>query len=108
MGDAAHGSVAGSANDGGLGEPFFADEVDGITNVTAQLGITTYLHCRVNSLGGKMASLSHIEVTTWKGFSREHSSAGVYNFRALAVRASSLTVLQNMWELEQKILIWGA
>ena len=25
-------------------------------NVTAQLGITTYLHCRVNNLGGKMVS----------------------------------------------------
>ena len=27
-------------------------------NVTAQLGITTYLHCRVNNLGGKMVSQS--------------------------------------------------
>ncbi len=27
-----------------------------IKNVTAQLGVTTYLHCRVNSLGGKTVS----------------------------------------------------
>ncbi len=50
-----------------LGEPFFADEVKSastdssgvsVVNATAQLGITTYLHCRVNSLGGKMVSYS--------------------------------------------------
>ena len=42
----------------GLGEPYFADEHgNGLTvNTTAQLGITTYLHCKVNSLGGKTVS----------------------------------------------------
>ena len=49
-----------------LGEPFFAEELKGgggggggggnVVNATAQMGITTYLHCRVNSLGGKMVS----------------------------------------------------
>lgn len=49
-----------------LGEPYFARYGPGsglssagsvvTENVTAQLGITTYLHCRVNNLGGKMVS----------------------------------------------------
>ena len=38
---------------GVLGEPYFVEEDLNIKNVTAQLGVTTYLHCRVNSLGGK-------------------------------------------------------
>ena len=29
-----------------------------IRNVTAQLGTTTYLHCRVNNLGGKTVRMS--------------------------------------------------
>ena len=29
-----------------------------IRNVTAQLGTTTYLHCRVNNLGGKTVSIT--------------------------------------------------
>ena len=40
-------------------EPYFEVEnsgVGGVENVTAQLGITTYLHCKVNSLGGKTVS----------------------------------------------------
>ena len=51
-----------------LGEPYFARYGPGsglssagsvvTENVTAQLGITTYLHCRVNNLGGKMVSQS--------------------------------------------------
>jgi len=42
---------------GVLGEPYFVDEDTSIKNVTAQLGVTTYLHCRVNSLGGKTVIL---------------------------------------------------
>ena len=43
-------------------EPYFAEEAAGtgtaseMVNVTAQIGITTYLHCKVNSLGGKTVS----------------------------------------------------
>lgn len=49
-----------------LGDPYFARYGPGsglasagsvvTENVTAQLGITTYLHCRVNNLAGKMVS----------------------------------------------------
>ena len=68
---AASSAEAANYNGGkGLGEPFFADAFPGaggkrggaggyesdVINVTAQLGITTYLHCRVNSLGGKTVS----------------------------------------------------
>ena len=43
---------------GRLSEPYFAADASPgeIQNVTAQLGTTTYLHCRVNSLGGKTVS----------------------------------------------------
>ena len=35
-------------------EPYFAEGASGETrNMSAQLGTTTYLHCKVNSLGGK-------------------------------------------------------
>ena len=35
-------------------EPYFAEGSSGETrNMSAQLGTTTYLHCKVNSLGGK-------------------------------------------------------
>lgn len=44
----------------GLGEPYFAESLPNgpnqVLNVTAQLGITTYLHCKVNSLAGKTVS----------------------------------------------------
>ena len=41
-----------------IGEPFFAEESTalGVKNVTAQLGLTTYLHCKVNNLNGKTVS----------------------------------------------------
>jgi hypothetical protein len=45
--------VSDSISVGVLGEPYFVDEDISIKNVTAQLGVTTYLHCKVNSLGGK-------------------------------------------------------
>ena len=47
---------------GSLGEPYFAaygpdsSAPAATENATAQQGITTYLHCKVNSLGGKMVS----------------------------------------------------
>ena len=37
----------------GLGSPYFQHQEAGIVNVTTQLEATTYLHCRVNRLGGK-------------------------------------------------------
>ena len=41
----------------GIGEPFFAEDTTmGVKNVTAQLGLTTYLHCKVNNLNGKTVS----------------------------------------------------
>ena len=40
-----------------LGDPYFAEDTLGVTNVTAQLGLTTYLHCKVNNLNGKTVSL---------------------------------------------------
>lgn len=41
----------------GLGSPYFQNgEAGSRVNVTTQLGSTTYLHCRVNRLGGKMVS----------------------------------------------------
>lgn len=62
----AGGSAPTSVNNGAalvanglLQEPYFAEQVDapyGLVNVTAQLGITTYLHCKVNSLGGNTVS----------------------------------------------------
>jgi len=41
-----------------LVDPYFAeDKCDQcVTNVTAQLGLTTYLHCKVNNLNGKTVS----------------------------------------------------
>ena len=39
-----------------LGDPYFAEDTHGVTNVTAQLGLTTYLHCKVNNLNGKTVS----------------------------------------------------
>ena len=45
--------VSDSISVGVLGEPYFVDEDVSIKNVSAQLGVTTYLHCRVNNLGGK-------------------------------------------------------
>ena len=32
----------------------------GVNNVTAQLGLTTYLHCKVNNLNGKTVSFNYI------------------------------------------------
>ena len=40
----------------GIGEPYFAEDPVGVRNVTAQLGLTTYLHCKVNNLNGKTVS----------------------------------------------------
>lgn len=42
----------------GIGEPYFAEDLvyGGVRNVTAQLGLTTYLHCKVNNLNGKTVS----------------------------------------------------
>ncbi|XP_023332483.1 cell adhesion molecule 4 [Eurytemora carolleeae] len=41
----------------GLGAPYFQDYESGSTiNVTTQLGSATYLHCKVNRLGGKTVS----------------------------------------------------
>ena len=40
----------------GIGEPYFAEDPVGVKNVTAQLGLTTYLHCKVNNLNGKTVS----------------------------------------------------
>jgi len=40
----------------GLGSPYFQHQEAGIVNVTTQLEATTYLHCRVNRLGGKTVS----------------------------------------------------
>jgi hypothetical protein len=54
---------------GVLGEPYFVDEDVSIKNVSAQLGVTTYLHCRVNNLGGKTVSV----VSTEGSFSNECS-----------------------------------
>ena len=31
-----------------------------MNNVTAQLGLTTYLHCKVNNLNGKTVSFNYI------------------------------------------------
>ena len=43
-----------------LVDPYFAEDTHGVTNVTAQLGLTTYLHCKVNNLNGKTVSqLNH-------------------------------------------------
>lgn len=59
-GTAASPSASSSSSGNQLSEPFFAEELRGgrgaTVNATAQLGVTTYLHCRVNSLGGKMVS----------------------------------------------------
>ena len=60
----AQGSLVHLEGASGLAEPYFADDnvgggaggPQGLVNVTAQLGITTYLHCKVNSLGGKTVS----------------------------------------------------
>lgn len=40
----------------GLGSPYFQHQEAGLVNVTTQLEATTYLHCRVNRLGGKTVS----------------------------------------------------
>ena len=42
----------------GLGSPYFQHQEAGLVNVTTQLEATTYLHCRVNRLGGKTVSKS--------------------------------------------------
>jgi len=39
-----------------IGDPYFAEDAVGVNNVTAQLGLTTYLHCKVNNLNGKTVS----------------------------------------------------
>ena len=42
-----------------IGDPYFAEGDSGavgVNNVTAQLGLTTYLHCKVNNLNGKTVS----------------------------------------------------
>ena len=51
-------SNEGVATMSGIGEPFFTEESSamGVKNVTAQLGLTTYLHCKVNNLNGKTVS----------------------------------------------------
>ena len=43
----------------GLGSPYFQSREGGggVLNVTTQLEASTYLHCRVNRLGGKTVSL---------------------------------------------------
>ena len=41
---------------GGIGDPYFPEDPVGVKNVTAQLGLTTYLHCKVNNLNGKTVS----------------------------------------------------
>jgi len=40
----------------GLGSPYFQHQDATLVNVTTQLEATTYLHCRVNRLGGKTVS----------------------------------------------------
>jgi len=40
----------------GLGSPYFQHHDAALVNVTTQLEATTYLHCRVNRLGGKTVS----------------------------------------------------
>ena len=48
---------SGSDDMTGLGNPYFqSGEVGSRVNVTTQLGDTTYLHCRVNRLGGSVVS----------------------------------------------------
>ena len=40
-------------------QPYLAEPVTkggGMYNVTAQLGVTAYLHCKVNNLGGNVVS----------------------------------------------------
>lgn len=44
----------------GIGEPYFAEDPVGVKNVSAQLGLTTYLHCKVNNLNGKTVRLHQI------------------------------------------------
>ena len=43
-----------------IGDPYFAEDAVGVNNVTAQLGLTTYLHCKVNNLNGKTVSFNYI------------------------------------------------
>ena len=44
----------------GLGSPYFQHQDATLVNVTTQLEATTYLHCRVNRLGGKTVSKSPV------------------------------------------------
>ena len=37
----------------------------GVNNVTAQLGLTTYLHCKVNNLNGKTVSFNYFYGTEY-------------------------------------------
>ena len=48
----------------GLGSPYFQHQDADLVNVTTQLGATTYLHCRVNKLGGKIVSKMEYEDKT--------------------------------------------
>ena len=45
-------------------EPYFAEGVSGeLRNMSAQLGTTTYLHCKVNSLGGKTVEYNSAKIS---------------------------------------------